>query len=44
MQTIPCEYEQVMVQDYVIRVEEMGRVATYNMFGRLKEEFKPGRI
>ena len=44
MQTIPCEYEQVMVQDYVIRVEKMGRVATYNMFGRLKEEFKTGRI
>ena len=49
VQTIPCEYECVEASGngWVIDeicVEKMGRVATYDLNGRLKEEFKPGRI
>ncbi len=48
-QTIPCEYECVKMDFYgnavkTIRVEKMGRMATYDLDGRLKDEFKPGRI
>ena len=49
VQTIPCEYECVEASGngWVIDeicVEKMGRVATYDLNGRLKEGFKPGRI
>ena len=49
VQPIPCEYEHVDVSGngWVIDeicVEKVGRVAVYDLNGRLKEEFKPGRI
>ena len=49
VQSIPCEYEHVdasgngWVIDEIC-VEKVGRVAVYDLNGRLKEEFKPGRI
>lgn len=49
VQPIPCEYEHVEASGngWVIDeicVEKVGRVAVYDLNGRLKEEFKPGRI